>query len=99
MIYFAIFAAILGVCTVWMMRDEIVTGYARSGDYCFVSPVLCAVGSMLYWAASLLPMAMGLASFIIVPVKLALIVGFILFFWGAIITAGALILKLLNKPS
>lgn len=98
MIYFAIFGVVAGLCIVWMMRDEIVSGYARHNDYWLVFPLLIIGGSLFYWAAYMLPDPVGLSAIVIIPVKAALTFVFFALFWGATIIAGALVLKILKTP-
>lgn len=100
MLLVAIVAVLIAVCVLYMMRDEIATGYARTNDYLLTTPLLYGAAAGVALVASLLPEAGGILAVVVVLVRAILAFALLVFVWAGTLTLGSLLLrKIANSPT
>lgn len=93
MLLTTVIAVLIAIGTLFMMRDEVTSGYARTNDYLLTTPLLYAAAAGMALLASLLPPAEGLLAVIVVLVRSILAFALLVFVWGGTLTLGSLLLR------
>lgn len=98
MLIVAIIAFVIALCVLFMMRDEITTGYARTQDYLLTTPLLYAAAAGTALLAGLLPSGEGIIAVVAILVRSILAFALLVFVWGGTLTLGAYILRNVFGP-
>ncbi len=93
MLLVAIVAVLIAVCVLYMMRDEITSGYARANDYLLTTPLLYGAAAGVALVAGLLPEAGGILAVVVVLVRAILAFALLVFVWAGTLTLGSFLLR------
>ncbi len=91
------FVIALGV--LFMMRDELTTGYFRWQDHLVTTPLLYGAAALVLVFDALLPAGTGIWSYLLYVLRAFLACLLFVVVWGGTLTAGAMLIRLLSHRS
>lgn len=89
----AVFSFIIALGVLFMMRDELTTGYFRWQDHLLTTPLLYGVAALVFMSDALLPTGTGLWVYLLFLLRAFLACLLFVVVWGGTLTAGAMILR------
>lgn len=97
MVYVAMFSFVIALGVLFLMRDELTTGYFRWQDHLVTTPLLYGVAALVFVSDALLPTGAGLWFYILFLLRAFLACLLFVVVWGGTLTAGAMIVRGIGK--
>lgn len=99
MIIAAFAAFLIAIGVLFMMRDEITSGFYRWQDHLLTTPLLLGSAVVILWLDTMLPSGTGIWQYGLLVLRAFMAFGLMVVVWGGTLTAGTLLLRLLFHRS
>lgn len=99
MIYVAMISFSIALGVLFMMRDELMTGYFRWRDHLVTTPLLYGTAVFVFLIDCLLPTGSGSWFYLLFPLRAFLASVLFVVVWGGTLTAGAALIHLFSRRS